>query len=266
MNSNLDLEQELNSLVEENIECRTDHLGNVFDTISAMCRNYGVSYATYKARLRAGHTKEEALNPKLYSKGKAVELDDRTDHLGNIFDSVTAMCEHYGVALSTYMRRRGRSGWSKEDALTRGIHRGAALNKFIEIDGKEYTKKDIRETFGVTESTFKKRTEKGESLEEILERPTCYKTKGPNGKWYKNESEMCADYGVKHVTYRHRLLLGYTEEEALTSENLRSKKVTDFKGIEYPSERQMCKAYKVSTGTYRSRLNKGLTQEEALTK
>ena len=93
-------------------EC-TDHLGNVFPSILDKCKHYGISAVGYRRRIKSGWSEEDALTiPPAEQR-----LQQCTDHLGNIFPSITAKCNHYKVSVSGY-RRRIKSGWSEEDALT----------------------------------------------------------------------------------------------------------------------------------------------------
>lgn len=48
-------------VAEANKKRCTDHLGNEYKSISDMCNAYGVKYATFKKRIRSGHSLEESL-------------------------------------------------------------------------------------------------------------------------------------------------------------------------------------------------------------
>lgn len=50
------------------------------------------------------------------------ESQRHTDHLGEEYPSLKAMCEHYGISMSLYLNRR-YNGASKRDALTLPIRR-----------------------------------------------------------------------------------------------------------------------------------------------
>lgn len=49
------------------ITCK-DHLGNVFPSLKAMTKHYGVSVYTYQSRLRKGWSKERALTTAVKSR------------------------------------------------------------------------------------------------------------------------------------------------------------------------------------------------------
>lgn len=44
--------------------------------------------------------------------------ENRTDHKGIVYKSISAMCRSYGILFETYRHRR-ILGWSVEDALTK---------------------------------------------------------------------------------------------------------------------------------------------------
>ena len=134
-----------------------DHLGNEFTSIEAMCKHYGISTKVYYYRVRSGWTKEMALtgcitNPvnKSYSNqgakvGKVpeyivarVKINSNKayyDHLGNKFDSIDSMCEHWGISKSVYAARL-RSGWDAAKALTVPVRTKAVrtTSKLVWID------------------------------------------------------------------------------------------------------------------------------------
>lgn len=96
------------------VRCK-DHLGNEFNSISAMCRYHGTTEAKYRHRIENGRTLEESLMPELTNHKKKKPCKD---HLGNEYPSVTAMCSHYGVSKELFATRRNRLGWDLEKALS----------------------------------------------------------------------------------------------------------------------------------------------------
>lgn len=90
----------------------TDHLGNEFPSINAMCVHWGVNMGAYKYRITKGMSVEQALT------GNKDNKSLRIDHLGHEFPSVKSMCDHWGIDAGTYLHRI-RAGESIKDALTR---------------------------------------------------------------------------------------------------------------------------------------------------
>ena len=159
----------------------TDHLGNTFKSIMAMCKYWNVDSTTYTFRIKQGKTIEEALT----------QTPDRTckDHLGQTFKSVNAMCKYWNVNKTTY-NIRIKQGKTIEEALTQT---------------PDHTCKDhLGQTFkstnamckywNVNNMTYKLRIEHGMSVEEALTYDsTC---QDPYGNIFQSKTEMGQAYGV----------------------------------------------------------------------
>lgn len=102
------------NFVEDN---RTDHLGNIFKSKKEMCKYWDISIIAYEKRIKKGMGKEEALTSK---KKTYSEEQDRTDHLGNVFNSIAQMCKYWNITNHIYTKRIN-DGWTKEQALTFNI-------------------------------------------------------------------------------------------------------------------------------------------------
>lgn len=100
-----------------------DHLGKRFESITAKCEYWGIPRITYLRRIKYGFTEEEALtistDAHAYAKSKKkVDKNSVVDHLGNVFPSITAKCEYWGIPRVTYLRRLHKYGYTEEEALT----------------------------------------------------------------------------------------------------------------------------------------------------
>ena len=93
---------------KSDIESCTDHLGNKFNSVSDMCKHWGIIRPTYDSRIKLGWSKKDAL--------ETPTEKFCTDHLGNTFKSIADMCKYWGINPSTYDNRL-KKGWSKKDAL-----------------------------------------------------------------------------------------------------------------------------------------------------
>lgn len=81
--------------------------------LSRVLKANGLNSANYYSRVKLGWSRlDAATTPKAKLKGRKV-----TDHLGNEFDSVSAMCTFHCVENDLYYKRR-KSGASLEEALT----------------------------------------------------------------------------------------------------------------------------------------------------
>lgn len=251
------------------IEERTDHLGNVYRTVTEMCKHYGVNRSTYKSRINRGFTKEEALTAGL----SAQPLEDRTDHIGNTYDTVSDMCRAYGLNFCTYIRRI-KLGWTKEEALTEEVIRlNSCERREVEdhLGNKYPSKLKMCEAYGTTYNCFKNRILLGYTVEEALtlkkfERSRHkHEVKDHLGNIYKNLEEMCRHYGISTYTYSNRVMAGMSLEEALTHSVEPVEDRTDHLGNVYESVARMCRAYGVLKTTYTNRIQRGDSKEIALT-
>lgn len=95
----------------------TDHLGNTFESISTMCRYYGVSYDTYASRLHNGWSLEKALSVDVGVPRGSSSGTKCYDHKGNCYNSLRKMADRWGIDEDT-LSRRLRAGWTVERALT----------------------------------------------------------------------------------------------------------------------------------------------------
>ena len=198
-----------------------DHLGNEFDSISDMCRHWGVSRATFDSRLKVGYTLEQSLSGKnIVSKSEGRVC---TDHLGNEFDSQIDMCRHWGVDERTFYRRLQR-GYSVEQCLTgRDIDKGTGKKKSCEdhLGNSFNSQADMLRYWGVTAPVYYNRLKLGHSLESCLtgrgvidrERKTCT---DHTGKEFESISAMCKYWNVNIATYYSRLRKGWSIEQCLT--------------------------------------------------
>lgn len=94
-----DLTKELNKLRGEGMHkkpCK-DHLGNEFESVSAMCNYYEIPLSKFNSRISLGWSLEKALT---YKKDKIV------DHLGNEFKSYSSLYKFYGVDYSFALEKK----------------------------------------------------------------------------------------------------------------------------------------------------------------
>ena len=81
-----------NGAITPNAKQVTDHLGNVFPSITDMCNFYAIPYHLYTRRKHLGWSLERSLITPI---GVCNNTKQVTDHLGNEFSSITAMCKFY---------------------------------------------------------------------------------------------------------------------------------------------------------------------------
>lgn len=244
-----------------------DHTGQDFPTVKAMCEAWGILVSTYNSRIAHKWTLEEALTGNKEKVGGTPK--PCTDHVGNKFPSIAAMCEHWG-ADSYICRSRINSGWSIEKALTTPDNLRACVDH---LGNEFHSKAAMCKHYNIDRTTYNGRIANGWSVEEALTGNREGKC-GPKpytdhkGNEFPSIAEMCRAWDVGYDTYTRRVRNGYTLEEALTGKRegkCGSKPCTDHEGNEYPSVNAMCKAWTVDYSVFKCRRRRGWTLEKALT-
>ena len=194
------------------LHAATDHNGTTYRSVKEMCEHWGIVLTTFYGRLNKGWSLEEALT----TKANSTRLTEPAqDHLGNHFDTITAMCKHWGITTQIYYKRLNK-GWELERILTTPPDRKPNKHKVIDADGREF--KSIREFadfHNIPYSTALLRISKGMSVQELTEGSKRREVTAPDGTVFPNTSEMCRYYGVKRSTYQTRMEMGMTMSEAL---------------------------------------------------
>ncbi len=215
-----------------------DHLGKEYDSISDMCRFYKISRSCYEDRIRRGLSLEESLTMPLYSDTVGKECKD---YLGNVYVSITDMCNNYGISPKTYKNR---------------ILKGVTLKDALTLSKSEIYKK--------YSGSFKKDIKRTTKASKMIKSPI------DENIYFSSVREMCEYYNVPVYTYRSRLRGGMSPQDALISAinkpgNLKYKIVKDHFGNVYPSLTALCKQYDIGRATFESRIKLGMPIEIALT-
>ena len=159
-----------------------DHLGNEFGSISEMCRAWKIGLSTYRERRKRGWGVGQSLT------GKGTMPNDTapqecTDHLGNAYPSLNAMCRHYGVTRYCYQSRLDL-GWTKERALTEPLSCNA--KPCTDYAGREFpSAADMANFHGCPRYAFQKRGSGHKPFQETVK-----------GWW---EGRTCGRYRVKRM-------------------------------------------------------------------
>ena len=89
--------------------------GKQFKSIAEMCRYYDIPYSTFSNRLEAGRTTDEAISG-VFEHGNKKPC---VDHLGKSWESISEMCRHYRIAVSTFSYRV-KAGKPLDECLSPG--------------------------------------------------------------------------------------------------------------------------------------------------
>lgn len=250
-----------NTQMYGNAKACQDHLGNTYSSISALCREYGISHGVYKRRLAKGWELEEVLMTPV-TDDYSMSNKKCKDHLGRKFDSIKDMCRHYGISVSIYYSRLNL-GWDLGKVLTAPLH-----EKVTDHLGNEFdSAKEMCKAYRMHYKAYLDRVKNGWSVQSALETPLQIHEKDTDHLGHKFDSakEMCKVYGVKYTVYKGRIKDGWSVERALsTPVRIKSKKVQDHLGHKFGSIGEMCETYGINRGTYTSRIKSGWGLEEAL--
>ena len=222
-----------------------DHLGNEYRSIKEMCKKYHIADSTYRDRINNGWSVEEALTINIIKKpkkeyitccnndhkslNKSISKENHLiqDHLGNTYKSIKEMCRKYNIDYNVYDLRI-KNGWDLEKALTtstrKQIHRKHSQPVYDYL-GKSYAnEKAMCKYYNIPWKTFRMRCHyKKWPLEKALSEPVSSKNSHYNiqdhlGNSFNSVREMLNYYhnNITNVTYRNRLMRGWTKEEAIT--------------------------------------------------
>lgn len=133
-----------------------DHKEKTFESVSDMCKHYGIRTGTFHYRIRHGWTLEDALT-------KGLQNEVYYDNEGVAYDSLDDMCRAHGVSKQTF-KDRIKHGWTLEDALNCKDFRKNykyLLDGFKSVD-------EMCLHYNINVNTFKSRVKRGWSLEAAL--------------------------------------------------------------------------------------------------
>ncbi len=148
-----------------------DHKGNEFNSIREMAEYYGQHGSTVHGRMARGWTIEEALTVDTTTTHACKikpKKDYIRDHKGQLFISVAAMCEYWGVDRAVYYGRK-KLGWSLEDILTRPLDYTGGAECVFDHYGNEYmSEQEMCKHYGIKRSTYRERKKRGWDTEKAL--------------------------------------------------------------------------------------------------
>ena len=149
--------------------------GKKYRSESEMCRLNGISEGCYRERKHSGKKGMDLLKKeKMYH---YVSEKERTDHLGNTYNSMRDMCKAYGIDINTYCRRREK-GLSVKDALTQKMraHKSPAPKKDrTDHEGGVFpTVREMLDHWNIGQSTYANYRKRGfsapDAIKKILEK------------------------------------------------------------------------------------------------
>lgn len=257
--------------------------GRVYENLPSIAAEYGMTLNTIYKRYSRG-CRGDDLVP-LKKRKSYVKTSPETTHrfyAGGVgYKSAADACRKLEIKYITY-RKNLEKGFSVEQALgIEPVEDGrVARGKKFNIDGKEYTVREISELYNVPEGTIRDRLKRGATilqsigLDEIpkgllkKQKEVKRKARDPiclnvGGKIYKSYQSLADDYGLPQYVVRQRIVdYGYSAQDAVNMEG-KSKPIY-VGGIEYPSKAAAAEAYGLTPAVLLGRLAGGASIEQAL--
>lgn len=199
----------------------TDHIGNKFNCLEEMCEYWNIPINTFKTRIRHSWSIEDALTAKI---GRSNNKDKPVDHLGNKFNTVEEMCEHWDISYSSFYTRMANN-MTVEEALTVPL-REKDMEPVDHLGNRFDTLQEMCKHWGISKGAFQSRLQLGWSLEDALTIPpkqqyanrnNCRKVTDHLGQEFKSITEMCKHWGVKYSTFNSRIRYKWSVKDALTT-------------------------------------------------
>lgn len=260
------------------VDKRTDHTGRTFNTITEMIKFWGREPEAYYQAIRDGRSIEEALTG-IYKLSKGSTIEDRTDHLGNVYRTKKDMCKAYGITHGTYFHRIHDSGWDKERALTTPTRQPK-----LEYDGKVFKNEhELCEYLDIsynqyTNHKLRYKCDYRTTIQHILDgkvkswtRPEKDRT-DIDGNVYPSLRKLCEARNLDYMLVQFMLDRGYSMQEientdgwdSLSTPQKENRKITDPFGRDFKDKKELSEYYKIPYAVLQSRLNRGWSIEEAI--
>lgn len=206
-----------------------DHLGNEYVSVNDMCSRYGISEKVFWSRKRILKWPLEKIltTPLQTNAGNAIKTKD---HLGNEFDSICAMCDHYHVGWSTYRERR-KLGWTVEEALSPET-KPVSIER-VECEdhlGNRYPSLNAMcRAYGLTRHRYSSRIKMGWPMERALTEPYVVNNKSftdPAGREFPTMRDVANWYALPKYAFQ-----GNAFDEGGFAELLETKIRSRFYGV-----------------------------------
>lgn len=186
-----------------------------------------------------------------------------TDHKGNKFTTVKAMCRAWHVDVDR-VNQRLLGGWSLERALSKGSEHVEPTSGDAKCIYGEYyaSAASVARRFNMYKVLVLKHWDHIEDYLTSLH-VYCY-----GGKIYRSVATLSAALGMEQATLRWRLDHGWSIERAMVTPVRKSeykRSFTDHHGNVYNSKAEMVVTYGIPVNVYNTRIKAGWSVEMALT-
>ena len=247
-------------------------------------------YEAHKEEIAAQQKAYREAHKKAYREARKEKAARLKDHLGFTYDSVTAMCNQYGIPRTTYIRRLER-GWTKEKALTTPSGNNKANKETISTEdriakekarNKAYREAHKEEAAAYREAHKEEKKAYNEAhKKEIATYQKAYRESHKEERAAYQKAYLEA-HKEEHAACKKAYYEAHKEKIAVERKAKRKAyreahkgevsaylkipdKNVDHLGFTYDSITAMCKKYNIPRATYSRRLERGWTKEQALT-
>lgn len=201
------------------------------------------------------------------------------DHLGNEFNSLAEMCEHYKVGLMTFRSRINR-GWSLEDALMIPVGYDKNGAKYTDDNGNTFrTRKEIANFHNMSYNRYRNLINGGYTLEDDKDHKfgvgNCNVVTDPFGRTHRTLLSMLKFYDISTSSYVGYMVTGRSMTDVLfdkmnkripkAKRGNRYNNVVDHLGKSYETISDMCRHYNINYSVLRARLLTGWSLKDSLT-
>lgn len=239
------------------------------------CRKLGVKYVTFRSRVRAGLSVEQALGVEPVIDGRVargklyyVEGEKRT---------IEELSQIYNVSLSTIRDRLKRGASIRQAINLDEIPRGSLKKQrdiktkkrksvSFEVDGKLFDSyKSLADAYDLPQYTVRQRiVDYGYSAEDAVKIDGKGKAVIVEGVSYESNSAAARAFGLTAEVLYARLDKGWTIREALQLDIREHSRTIQYEGEVYRSLPELANKKGIPASTLRRRIIQGMSLEEAI--
>ena len=201
-----------------------DAQGNSFTSVDEMCAYHNISKQQYIINIRNNCSVEEALTRKTENKSDGKWKKTCTDHKGNEYPSINAMCKAYHIS-KDILRGRIELGWTLDQILENPNKIDNRIKAKDHKQQKYQSQKEMLKAYGISEFTFKHRKARGLDLEQCLSKKNLriVECKDHMGNKFSMLKNMLLYWNCKTGVYHSRINHGESTKHALTYISYRRK-------------------------------------------
>ena len=238
-----------------------DHLGNRFDSLSDMCKYWGVNISTYCARIKSGMSIKEALTNEIGTVYEGLN--------GDTYTTLRDLAKAYGINKST-LKFRIKKGMSIGEALTTNLYN--ATKTYIGLNDDTYRSlSDLARAYNLNKGLLVNRIKKGMSTQDALRdimhslqgKPKAYR--GLNNDTYKTVADLARAYNVPYYILECKIKNGMSTQEILTEyfHNV-NRAYEGLNNDRYKTLKDLAEAYGVSYALVLKKNKQGMGTQDIL--